>query len=151
MTLRRLLVAQFVLPDDTSNVADCLGLVPFKFEKLSKRPEKGFWAKNFEILNPSFSILSLPSLQCMWIALFVSVLFYHSSNFFKGKVWSRKSIALCLRLSKVLRFEIPKRNLTKIAFKWVINPTTNDAILNFVYQVAYLGRYGQSLTLFFTS
>ena len=60
MTLRRLLVAQFVLPDDTSNVADCLGLVPFKFEKLSKRPEKGFWAKNFEILNPSFSILSLP-------------------------------------------------------------------------------------------
>ena len=29
-------------PDDTSNVADCLGLVPFKFEKLSKRPEKGF-------------------------------------------------------------------------------------------------------------
>ena len=42
MTLRRLLVAQFVLPDDTSNVADCLGLVPFKFEKLSRRPEKGF-------------------------------------------------------------------------------------------------------------
>lgn len=151
MTLRRLLVAQFVLQMTLRT-----WLIAYVwFLSSLKNSVKGL-KKASEPKISKYSIhhspsLAFPSLQCMWIALFVSVLFYHSSNFFKGKVWSRKSIALCLRLSKVLRFEIPKRNLTKIAFKWVINPTTNDAILNFVYQVAYLGRYGQSLTLFFTS